>query len=184
MKRTLTQAITEHVAMRRPAGVGSEPYEPTPGQTFDTGPLVDDANISDAGGYPDTSILVQPDPDQPARTGPRSIRPLRKFVSQRFQFEAAADGPALLVTPSGIDAKDIVSVTLTSNAANRIRFGNTDNGAASGAYLGNVNGPTTIAAGPVYVWPVSGGAITTVDVLVVYEDDPSSGAPSKPCGCK
>ena len=184
---SITQALQEQAAMRKPAtDVGSEPLTVTPGQSFDAGPMVDDANVHDAGGYPDTSALTEPDRHKPEAVPPRRRRPLRRFTTQRFSFDATTTGPAVLVTPSGIDALDIVYVNLTCSVAGRVRYGSSDNNAAAGAFLGNTNGPTTIEASPEWLYPVAGGSNTTEDVLVVYEDPTEMDhgtTPGKPCGC-
>jgi hypothetical protein len=165
--------------------VGNYPLQDTPGGSFDLGPLVDDSNVQDAGGYPDTSALILSDLDEPETTGRTRTRPLRRFTTARYTFPiSTVDGPPLLVTPSGIDGMDIVYCTLTADTINRVRYGISSNDANAGAYLPPVH-PIRIEGGPVWLWPMNGATAVAVDVLVVYED-PSGlpGGTGKACGCK
>lgn len=188
---SLLDNLRTNLAARQPTAdpfaVGNEPLKLTPGGSFDTGPIVDQSNADDAGGYTDTTALIVPDDDKPAATGPRRRRPLRRWTSQRFDFPiAAADGPPVLVTPSGIDALDIVNVTLVASGVNMIRVGKADNDARAGGYLPNAQ-PVVIETGPVWVYPLSSLDASSVDVFVVYEDPSEAtytGATGKPCGCE
>lgn len=181
---SLTQALTEQAAMRKPAAVGNEPLTITPGQSLDLGPMVDDANVHDAGGYPDTSALTEPDRHKPESVPARRRRPLRKWTTARYVLPLAGQTP-LLVSPGGIDALDIVYVVLTTDTINRVRYGPNGNDAQAGAYLPAVH-PIRIEGGPVWVYGVPGVADVNLDVLVVYEDpsDRETGStPGRPCGC-
>ena len=166
-----------------------ERFEPTRGASFDLGPTVDDTNLLDAGGYPPLPVEGSPflgdDPspgvhvgheghdldDAPAAPcGCKSKRSkVRRGTSIRYSF-TTTDSTPLVVTPSGIEAEDVVSVTLVCSAASAVRLGFDSNGAQAGAFLPLGPNPLALSTGP--VWLVGGqGVAATVDVFVEYLAD-------------
>ncbi len=210
---SVKEQLSTHVGARQPARipdegdggfVGNEPLKPTPGGSFDTGPTVDDANLEDAGGYPDTTELLDfsdplraPDPQR------RRRRSIRKWTGGHYTFAANLLHPPLLVTPSGIDARDITEVQVTAtaiglagpaSAPRLVRVGQSSNDAQAGPWLydlfwaGGVS--YSFPGGP--LWIVADTTVVAVpvevSVIVFYEEpvehDDDHDTPAKPCGCK
>lgn len=160
-----------------------EPFEVTRGESFDLGPTVDDSNLADAGGYPPLPVAGSPflgddEPEEaheahasaPAPCGCKDKTPSRKVrrgTSIRYSF-TTTDATPIVVTPSGIESEDVVSVVLVCSAASAVRLGYDSNGAQAGAFLPvATSGTLNLTTGP--VWLVGGqGVAATVDVFVEY----------------
>lgn len=156
----------------------SEPLDPTPGETFDLGPTVDDTNLMAAGGYPANvpadlgpietfrpPAVSSSAPPAKADCGCNDKRPTIEWKSQRYTF-AATDTQPLCVTPSGADASRVLSVALVASVPG-FRIGPSSNDAQAGGRLpfGLV---LQVYAGPVWISNAAGAA-GTVDVFVEYE---------------
>lgn len=146
-----------------------EPFEVTPGGTFDLGHTVDDTSLHAAGGYPpdvpDNRVLAALG-DIVANA--KALRQTR-LTSQRFTFANGDLNRPIVVTPSGIDSDSIESVVLTASAANAVKIGRDEPNAAGGGFLPTQ--PVTLYPGAaVYACCVI--AATTLDVFVIYRDRP------------
>lgn len=147
-------------ATGEPGHPGNLPYEQTPGQSFDTGTLTDWAQEPGAGGWPDDSIERIPPTDAALYKAPAEqpkTEPLRKWVAETVTF-AAGDRRPRLVTPSGIDARQIIAVHLNGHV-DGFTVGPASNDALVG-FLVPLNRPIRLEAGPVWaVAPAAGGQL-------------------------
>lgn len=158
-------------------GPGLDPLQITPGESFDLGATVDDVNLHAAGGYPTPDVPPNLTLDVPVlqpRTGKNA--PQAKLMTVRITFTANNPGP-LVVTPSGIDTNSIESVTLVASAAGVVQIGSNDGNAQSGAAL-PANAPLQLIPG-VAVYARCLTPATTLDVFVVYRDQPANADPAE-----
>lgn len=152
-----------------------EPFEVTPGGTFDLGHTVDDTSLHAAGGYPpdvpDNRVL---DALGDIVANAKMLRQTR-LISQRFTFANGDLNKPIVVTPSGIDSDSIETVTLIASAANAIRIGRDESNAAVGGFL---PATTALMISPgTAVYATCSVAATTLDVFVVYHDRPLGTTP-------
>ena len=139
--------------------IGSTPFDPTDGESTDLGALIDWSQTPAAGGWPDDSLERVPTIDtDPARVRPTS-EPLprrRMWIAETLTF-AVGDAPRVC-TPSGIDSRSIIAVTVNGHADGFL-LGPDSNSARVG-FLVPINRPVRIETGPVWaVGPAAGGQL-------------------------
>lgn len=147
-----------------------ELFEPTPGQSFDLGPTVDDTNLRDAGGYP-AGIADEDYRARPTHTCAKCAKERPKVrMWQSIRYVITADdvltARPFVATMSGVDTSSVTRVTLVASTENAIRIGSEGPAAQTGAYLPPWF-PVTITTGPVWCVGYTEGA--TLDVLVEYD---------------
>lgn len=149
---------------------GSEPFALTPGASFDAGTLIDQSQTPDAGGWPDDQLGHVPPTDHALHKAPAPIPPVhraRQWVAETVTF-AAGDTTPRLVTPSGIDTRQIIAVTLNGHVDGFL-LGPEQNAARVG-FLLPINRPVRLEVGPLWaVAPAAGGQLA---VAVEYWSDP------------
>jgi hypothetical protein len=148
---------------------GSHPFDPTAGESTDLGALTDWAQTPGAGGWPDDALQDVPTLDtDPARVRPtgKPIPRARMWIAETLTF-AVGDAPRVC-TPSGIDARSIIAVTVLCHTDNFL-IGPDSNSARVG-FLLRLHQPVRIETGPVWaVGPAAGGKIA---VATEYWSDP------------
>jgi len=161
--------------------------EDTPGGSFDTGAVVDDTNVADAGGYPDTEAVPRYVGDdrsvyvETLDTPPR--RAVRYWNSLRWTINVGDPQVSTVVTPSGLEGEFITRVILVASVANAVRIGADQNGALAGAFVPTQ--PMELGTGPVWYCPANPAVACTLDVFYEYTVPESIGrTKAKDCGCK
>ena len=147
---------------------GSRPFDPTESESTDLGALTDWAQTPGAGGWPDDALQEVPTLD----TGPARVRPTepvpraRMWIAETLTF-AVGDSPRVC-TPSGIDARSIIAVTVNSHQDNFLI--GPDSNAVRVGFLLPINRPIRIETGPVWaLGPAAGGQLA---VATEYWSDP------------
>jgi hypothetical protein len=159
---------TDVPANNEPGAIASEPFDPTAGESTDLSALTDWAQTPGAGGWPDDALQAVPKLD----TGPARVRPTepvpraRLWIAETLTF-AVGDAPRVC-TPSGIDARSIIAVTVLGHTDNFL-IGPDSNSARVG-FLLRLHQPVRIETGPVWaVGPAAGGQLA---VATEYWSDP------------
>jgi hypothetical protein len=147
---------------------GSAPFAATDGESTDLGALTDWSQVPGAGGWPDDSLERVPTLDtDPARVRPTSdpLPRRRMWIAETLVF--AAGDPPRVCTPSGIDARSIIAVTVNGHT-DAFLLGPDDNAARVG-FLLPINRPVRIETGPLWAVPPAAGG--TLAVATEYWSD-------------